>query len=71
MFSRELGICQIIQSQAWRSEEEDLGRFGVQEAAEAETATLDVASGVAGRTRVDTVRERLEEGVMKLVLGDA
>ena len=31
---------------------------------------MDMASGVTGRTRVDTVKQRLEEEVRRLVVGD-
>ena len=50
--------------------ERDLAKFRDRAAAEAEVATLDVASGVIGRTRVDTVKQGLEEEVRKLVVGD-
>ena len=58
-----------ISEQAWRNEQLDLRRFRDNDAATEEATSLDVASEVEGRTRVDTVKEGLRDQFQKLLLG--
>ena len=51
--------------QAWRNENQDLGQYLEGMTASHEVATLDQASGVEGRTRVDSVRLGLEREVRR------
>ena len=50
--------------QAWR-EEGSLAQYRTKDVADVEAATLDVASGVPGRTRLDTVKAGLKREMMK------
>ena len=61
-----INIClEFFCTQAWRNEDQDLGQYLERMVADQEVATLDLASGLEGRTRVESVRLGLEREVRR------
>ena len=56
----------LLPVQAWRSEEHDLGKNRDPAEAVKEACILDLASGLEGRTRIETVKVKLLEEIRRL-----